>query len=86
MLAGDPNTVLHAHLNGYDYPFSVADALLANLLDVTVAAAPRRKGAPKPDPFPRPWGGGKKTQQIGGAGKPAPLAKRLLAAMKSGRI
>ena len=51
IIRNDPSSMIAAAVEGWAYPMARAVAVLADLYDLTHAAA----GAKKPKPYPRPW-------------------------------
>ena len=51
ILRADPSSMLAAAMEGWAYPFSRTEALLADLYDLEYAKA----GVKRPKPYPRPY-------------------------------
>lgn len=55
VLAADPTSHLGAAIAGMPHPITREWAMLADLFDLTAQAVPRKRGAPRPKRYPRPW-------------------------------
>lgn len=74
-LLADPSSHVAASVAGWEHPFGVEAQLLADLYDITLAAA---AGKRKAKPYPRPWH--KTKTRFGRAARPQAEIRAALAA------